>query len=526
MTTSPYFSIVTPVFNPPIKAFRDCADSVAQQVCSDWEWILVDDGSTDPEVIQALGLIEMNPQVTVIRRENNGGIVAASNDGINAVRGQFIALLDHDDLLTTDALETVQKLLIENPDVDYVYSDEDKVNEDGHFFGHFSKPRFSPERLRGQNYCCHFSVLRTSLAQQLGGFREGFDGSQDYDLFLRVTEQARAIAHIPKVLYHWRSIQGSASLDAEAKPYALIAAQKAVQEHLDRVGIPGTVETTPEFYLKTIRTLTQRPRVSIIIPTCGTDKRVWGRDMVLVETAVASIVQRSTYNDYEIIVVYDSHTPDHVLTQLSKIAGSRLVLAEYTKPFNFSEKINLGAVRATGDVLILLNDDTQIHSPDWIEGLVCFLEQSDVGMVGPKLLLEDMRIQSAGHYYKNGAHNGAGGRAYREAGPFSVLTIPSERSGLTMACVAIRRKVFELLGGLCTEFPGAYNDVDFGNKLNLYGYRMIWTPHVEVFHFESLTRDPEVSEPETLRIEDRWRSVVLSEDEYLPDFDSGLADIN
>jgi GT2 family glycosyltransferase len=247
--------------------------------------------------------------------------------------------------------------------------------------------------------------------------------------------------------------------------------------------------------------------------------------MVLVETAVASIVQRSTYNDYEIIVVYDSHTPDEVLTRLSKIAGSRLVLAEYTKPFNFSEKINLGAARATGDVLILLNDDTQIHSPDWIEGLICFLEQSDVGMVGPKLLLEDMRIQSAGHYYKNGAHNGASGYSYQEAGPFSVLTIPSERSGLTMACVAIRRKVFELLGGLCTEFPGAYNDVDFGNKLNLFGYRMIWTPHVEVFHFESLSRDPKVSAPETLRIENRWRSVLLSEDEYLPDFESGLVGI-
>jgi GT2 family glycosyltransferase len=214
-----------------------------------------------------------------------------------------------------------------------------------------------------------------------------------------------------------------------------------------------------------------------------------------------------------------------VLTKLTKIAGDRLVLAEYDKPFNFSEKINLGAVKATGDVLILLNDDTQIESPDWIEGLICFLEESDVGMVGPKLLLEDKRIQSAGHYFKNGAHNGASGSAYRESGPFSVLTIPAERSGLTMACVAIPRSVYEQVGGLCTEFPGAYNDVDFGNKLMMHGYRMIWTPYIEIFHFESLSRDPDVSDEEVQLIEDRWCSILNADDPYLPDFEAGLAGI-
>lgn len=525
MTTAPYFSIITPVFNPPINAFRDCVASVTQQTCSDWEWILVNDGGTDPEVMQILNSLESNPQVTIIRRAKNEGIVAASNDGIQASRGEFIALLDHDDQLTADALETVRELLVENSDIDYVYSDEDKVSEDGQYFGHFRKPRFSPERLRNQNYCCHFSVLRSSLVKELGGFREGFDGSQDYDLFLRITEQARAIAHIPKVLYHWRSVQGSTSLDADAKPYALIAAQKAVQEHLDRSGISGTVVTTPEFYLKTIRTLTKHPKVSIIIPTCGTSKRVWGRDMVLVETAVSSIMQRSTYDNYEIVVVYDSHTPPEILTRISNIAGTKLSLVEYTKPFNFSEKINLGAVRATGDILMLLNDDIQIESPDWIEGLIGFLQESDVGMVGPKLLLEDTRLQSAGHYFKIGAHNAASGSAYRENGPFSVLTMSAERSGLTMACVAIPRNVFEKVGGLCNEFPGAFNDVDFGNKLTMHGYRMIWTPHVEIFHFESLSRDPTVDDPEVLLLEERWGSVVLEDDHYLPDFESSLAGI-
>jgi len=517
----PRFSIVTPVFDPPLEAFRSCASSVLAQTEHDWEWILVDDCSTNPKVREELHLLAASSaRVTAIERLSNGGIVAASNDGIARAAGDFIVLLDHDDELTPNALHENSLVIDQHPTVDYLYSDEDKVNEAGVYYDSFSKPDWSPERLRGQNYCSHLSVLRTSLVREVGAFRPGFDGSQDYDLFLRVTEKARAIAHIPKVLYHWRTVAGSAALDPEAKPYALVAAQIAVQEHLNRVGISGTVETTPEFYLRTSRNLTRHPKVSIVIPTCGAAKRIWGRDMVLVETAVASIVERSSYSNFEIVVVYDTpRTTDSVLRNLREIAGKKLVEVPYGKTFNFSEKCNLGVVRSSGDIVILINDDTQVFSPDWIEGLITFFDEPDVGMVGPLLLLEDGRIQSAGHFYNLGAHNAAFGLSPNERGPFSVLTMPAERSGLTMACVAIPRHVFEEVGGLCVEFPRAFNDVDFGNKLDARGYRMIWTPHVALHHFESVSRDPSVEDDEIQALWGRWGSVVLGRDRFLPNFD-------
>ena len=522
---SPRFSIVTPVFDPPIDAFRACVASVLAQTCTDWEWILVDDCSTKADIRAELrSVAARSASIRLIERHSNGGIVASSNDGLAVASGEFVVLLDHDDELAPHALHENNMVIEEHPNVDYLYSDEDKIDEHGNHFGRFTKPDWSPERFRGQNYCSHLSVIRTSLIRDVGGFRPGFDGSQDYDLFLRVTEKARAIAHIPLVLYHWRTVQGSTALDPNAKPHALDAARRAVQEHLDRVGIAGQVETTPEFYLHTRRSLTRSPMVSIIIPTCGTESRIWGRTMTLVETAVASIVQRSTYQNYEIVVVYDTPiTPDSVLSNLSTIAGDSLVLVPYSKPFNFAEKCNVGVAHSSGDAVILLNDDTQILTPSWIEGLIGFLEEPDVGMVGPLLLLEDGRIQSAGHFFDgNGTHNAAFGHSASEKGPFSVLTIPAERSGLTMACVAIPRRVFELVGGISLDFPRAFNDVDFGNKLTLHGYRMVWTPHVKIHHFESVSRDPTVKREETKMLWERWGRIVLGRDPYLPFFDFAI----
>ena len=521
---SPRFSIVTPVHDPNSVSFDACARSVIEQTHSDWEWILVDDGSTDQEIKNRLKVLSSSHEsIKVVTRSSNGGIVAASNDGLANATGEFVVLLDHDDQLSIEALWEINQVIDQHPLVDYIYSDEDKVDADGVHFDHFSKPSWSPERLRGQNYCSHISVLRLALVQEVGGFRVGFEGSQDYDLILRVTERARAIAHIPKILYHWRADSGSTALDPDAKPYALDSAKKAVQEHLDRVGIRGTVECTPERYLRTRRELSDLPRVSIVIPTCGSRKRIWGRDMFLVETAVASIIERSTYSNFEIIIVHDQpSTPVCVLENLARIGGDKITLIPYEKPFDFADKCNLGVLHCDGNVIILLNDDTQIHTPDWIEGLICFFDESDVGMVGPLLLLEDGRIQSAGHFYNGGAHNAAFAHSANENGPFAVLTMPAERSGLTMACVAIPRRVFFEVGGVSLEFPRAFNDVDFGNKLDSLGYRMIWTPHVQIHHFESASRDPRVDVNEVTALWDRWGRVVLRRDKYLPSFDFAI----
>jgi len=522
----PRFSIITPVFDPPIKAFDACARSVFRQSYSDWEWILVDDGSTDREVLDYLRRLD-DPRVRVRTRHQNGGIVEASNDALNLASGEFIVLLDHDDLLANNALKRVDEVLSENPRIDYLYSDEDKVDDEGRFFDPFRKPAWSPERLRSQNYCCHLSVIRAELMRELGGFRTGYDGSQDFDLILRITERAQEIAHVPEILYHWRVVPGSTAGDAGAKPYAIEAARRAVSEHLDRLGIDADVTVTPDLYLKSTRRLSRCPLVSIIIPTCGSRKRVWGREAVLVETAVASIIQRSTYENYEIVIVYDDPlTPDDVIDRLRHIAGDRLRLVPYRKSFNFSEKCNLGVVSSSGEYVVLLNDDTSIQSPGWIEGLICYFVEPDVGMVGPKLLLEDGRIQSAGHFNKEGPNNVAFGHHADDRGPFSVLQIAAERSGLTMACTAIPRRIYNHVGGLSPEYPRAFNDVDFGNKLWLLGYRMIWNPHVVIHHFESATRNPSVSPKEIHRMWERWGYMVNGRDPFLPWFSSAIHGID
>ncbi len=523
--TSPRFSILTPVFNPPLDAFRSCAASVLAQTATNWEWVLVDDRSTDPAVGAMLAELAVDERVTVIHRAENGGIVAATNDALHAATGTFVAFLDHDDALTPDALDIVDEVLTADDEVDYVYSDEDKIGLDGVHCDRFRKPAWSPERLRAQNYCCHLSVMRRSLVVELGGLRSGFDGAQDWDLTLRVTEVARAIAHIPHVLYHWRMVIGSVATDIEYKPYALEAGRRAVAEHLQRVGIEADVAVTEHLYVDVRRRLTTRPKVSIIIPTNASRKRIWGQDVVLVEQCVASIAQRSTYEDYEILVVHDM-VDESVLARLEALAPGRIVAVPYDRPFNFSEKINLGALHSRGDRLLLLNDDTLVITPDWIEVLAAHLEASDVGMVGPKLLLADGRIQSAGHYFRFGAHHVAGELAGDDPGPFGCLTFPSERTGLTMACVMVPRALFSAVGGLATELPGAFNDIDFGNKLVEYGYRLIWTPHASLYHFESLSRDPTVPKEHIVRIYQRWGHLLDAPDRYLPWFSyqvNGLA---
>jgi len=514
---APRFSVLTPVYNPPVEAFEACAASVFAQTATNWEWVLVDDRSTDPAIGLLLDELAADERVRVIRRTENGGIVAATNDALHAAAGEFVAFLDHDDELTPDALAAVDEVLTADDTVDYVYSDEEKIDLGGTLCDRFRKPAWSPERLRAQNYCCHLSVMRRSLVLEVGGLRDGFDGAQDWDLTFRITEAARSIAHIPHVLYHWRMVVGSVAADIDYKPYALEAGRRAVAAHLERVGIAASVEITEFNFMAVRRRLTTRPRVSIIIPTNGTRRRVWGQDVALVEQCVASIAQRSTWDHYEIVIVHDM-IDEQILERLHRHAPGRVVAVPYDRPFNFSAKVNLGALRSTGDRLVLLNDDTFIDSPDWIEVLAAHLEELDVGMVGPRLLLADGRIQSAGHYNRFGPHHVAAGFSTEEIGPYGCLTFPGERTGLTMACVMMPRRLFEEAGGLDTKLPGAFNDVDFGNKLRHLRYRLIWTPHASVYHFESLSRDPSVPDSDFVHLYQRWGDELDAPDRYLPWF--------
>lgn len=503
----PKFSIVTPVYNPPAEALNACIASMKSQLFADWEWCLVDDKSTLPHVRKILDRAQAgDSRIRVMYRETNGGIVAASQDSLDMAVGEFIGLLDHDDALHANALKLVAKRLGTDPTIDYLYTDEDKIDENGLHYDFFRKPGWDKERLRGQNYCCHFSVFRSTLLDKVGGFRPGFDGSQDYDLILRATEQARSVAHIPEILYHWRCVPGSAAAEINAKPYAYDSGRRALEEHFKRSGIDATVEMKlPGHYQYRRRSLVSRPLVSIIIPTRGDRKRVWGISTCLIANAIESILNSSTYENIEIIVVNDVNPDGSSIHSFDLPNDSRITVIKYKKAFNFSDKCNVGFLASHGDVVIMLNDDTQVITPDWIEQLLGHLEDPEVAMVGPMLLLEDGRIQSAGHCNKpTPSHIGSGesGDAY---GMWGMYTISRSLAGLTAACVAIRRSVYSQLGGFSLDYPINFNDVDFCFKVLDAGYRIIWTPMARLYHFESMTRVPHVSQDEISALERRWK---------------------
>jgi len=513
----PLFSIVTPVYDPPVTVLRDTIESVLAQQFQDWELILVDDCSPNPVVREVLrAYAARDPRIRVFERADNGHIVAASNDGVDAARGEFIVLLDHDDQLTPNALKRNAAAIQQHEDVDYLYSDEDKVDKEGRHYDLFRKPDWSPERLRGQNYACHLSVLRADLVREVGRFHEGYDGSQDHDLILRVTEQARRVVHIPEVLYHWRTIPGSAAADVDAKPYAAVAGRNAVQHHLDRLGIEASVDHGPHPGLYTIsRRLDPARRVSIVIPTRGSVGQIWGIRRVFVIEAVRSALAHTEHENLEVVVVHDADTPPGVLAELREVAGDRLVLVEFPEPFNFSRKMNTGVLHSTGDRVVFLNDDIEVRSERWLEELVAPLDEESAGMTGAKLYFGNDTIQHAGHRYDHGHYQHIAIYQPRSSvGEFGVLAINREVSGVTAACAAMRREVFDEIGGFAEVLPVNFNDVDLSYKVRRSGRRVVVLASCELFHFESRTRERIVDDWERQIVHNRWGRPVI--DAFVP----------
>ncbi len=528
--TEPLFSIVTPVYNTPLDILRSTIGSVLAQTCADWELILVDDCSPDPAVRDVLReAAASDARIRVIERAANGHIVVASNDGVAAARGTFLALLDHDDLLVPEALERVKQVIDKVPDVDYVYSDEDKIDDQGEHFDRFYKPTWSPERLRGHMYTCHFSVLRMTCVREVGGFHEGAEGSQDHDLALRVTEIARRVVHIPDVLYHWRVIPGSAAGDQEAKPYAWHAGRRVVQAHLDRVGIDGTVELGPTRGTYRIhRRLDPAVRVSVIIPTRGTDALVWGERRVFVVEAVRSLLARAGHENLEIVVVHDAQTPDRVLSELRRVAAEALQLVPFDRPFNIAEKCNLGVVASHGEVVLLLNDDIEITGDGFVTQLVAPLFEEGVGMTGGNLELADGTVQHGGVVLDDrlAVMFGDGERSVNHVAPLlvrnsqrsmvgSAMVVNRETSAVTGACLAITRRLYDEVGGVSEAFPSNFGDVDLSLKVADAGYRILWIAAATAYHFEAQTRrNPTVKNYEVRRLTRRW--TLPHHDPYLP----------
>ena len=509
MAAGPRFSILTPVYETPEPILRAMLNSVAAQRCDNWELCLVDDGSTEPHVGEILArAARADPRIRVRRRESNGGIVAASNDALAMAGGEFVALLDHDDELHRDALARVERAIEAEPEADYVYTDEDKIDEAGRHSAPFFKPDWSPERMRTQMYSCHLSVLRRSLVEQVGGFDPEFEGSQDWDLVLKATERARRVLHVPKVLYHWRMLQSSAAGGGEAaKPWAFEAGRRAVQAHCERIGMPARVErddADPGVYHLEPE-LRERPPVSIVIPTAGTVREVRYERVVLLEHCLRSIVERSSYDDYEIVVVAGEEVDGAMLDGLGEIAGERLRVVRDERPFNYSARIDRGAAHAEGEHLLLLNDDVEVATPNWIERLVMYSAMDGVGAVGARLILEDGRIQHAGVEFENGL---PGHPYHGYAGEFpgysNNVRIARDCLAVTAACLMTRRELFEELGGFTTLLPLNYNDADYCLKAFSRGRRIVYDPDTVLVHFESSSRSSEVEDWEKEWLQDRW----------------------
>jgi GT2 family glycosyltransferase len=524
---APRFSILTPVYETPADVLRSMLRSVRRQGFRDWELCLVNDASSEPHVVAQLEAAQRrDPRIRLQRRAENGGIVAASNDALAMARGEFVALLDHDDLLHPDALELVAAALDREPEADYLYTDEDKIDRRGLHTGPFCKPDWSPERMRTQMYTCHFSVLRRSLVEEVGGFDPEFEGSQDWDLVLRVTERARKVVHVPRVLYHWRAIATSAAGGGDPKPWAFEAGRHAVQAHCDRIGLQAQVERDEEvpgvYHLHPA--LTSEPLVSIVIPTNGQRREVRYQKVTLVEHCVRSIVESSTYANFEIVCVTDAETDPAVIAALTAAAGDRLRVVPYDGEFNFSAKINLGAAHSEGGLLLLLNDDTEVLSPDWLERLVMYAQHPGIGAVGARLLWEDGRLQHAGVLFENGGLPGHIYRGFRGEykGYSNNAHLAQNYLAVTGACMMTPAAAFEQVGGLSTTLPINYNDVDYCLKLRTKGLRVVYDPDTVLYHFESSSRSSEVEDWEKQALVDRWLPLTAVDPSTSPYLRHGL----
>lgn len=483
----PLISILIPTYNIGEAYLNECIDSVLNQSYDNFEICIADDASKNKETLDTLKKLEKkDKRIKIKYRKENGHISKATNDALSLAKGEFIALLDDDDVLSPNALYEMVKALNENKKLDFVYSDEDKLDVDGVRCDPNFKPDWSPDTLLSLNYICHFTMIRKSLVEEVGGFEPGLEGAQDYDLFLKCTEKTENIYHIPKILYHWRKVEGSTSMTMSNKNYALERGKKAIENALKRRKINGIVEIDEKsLYYKVIYKYDKEPLISIIIPT---------RDyMDITKQCVDSIYDKTTYKNFEIIIANNQSKEKETLDFFDeyKKKHDNFRVVDCNINFNYSKINNMAIKKAKGEYIVLLNNDTEVITPEWLSIMVGYAMQKHVGAVGVKLLYpDDKTVQHGGVILGLG---GVASHAYIGAkrddfGIFGRLRVPYDYAANTAACLMVSKKKYDEVGGLEEKLEVAYNDIDFNIKLLKAGYYNVFLPNVELLHYESKSR--------------------------------------
>lgn len=520
----PKLSVVMPVYNVEKEWLQQCVASILAQAYPNWELCMADDASTDPNVKDWLtAYAEQDARIRVAFRSENGHISEATNTALALATGEFVVLVDNDDLLPPNAFYEVVKALNENPAYDLIYSDEDKIDLEGNRMDPAFKPDWSPDLLLGTNYISHLGVYRRCIVQEIGGFRKGYEGSQDYDLVLRFTEKTTAekIKHIPKILYHWRMVPSSTAVDQSTKSYAFEAGLKAVQDALVRRGIKGTAKHGAANGLYDVYyDIGEQEKVSIIIPT-----KNGYQDLA---RCLHSIVEKTTYTNYEILIA-DNGSTDANMQQLYQTFQEKLAdrfqVLHLEMPFNFSVINNEAAKKASGAYLLFLNNDTEVITPDWLTLMVSFAQQERIGCVGAKLLYPNHTMQHAGIILGLGGAAGHSHYGYPrgDLGYFGRLAINVDYAAVTAACLLMKTQDFWTVGGFDEELTVAFNDVDLCLKVLALGKNNVWLHEAELYHFESQTRGYDDKgakkkrfKQERAMMEERWGALIANDPYYNP----------
>lgn len=520
--SQPKISIVMPVYNVDEIWLKKCINSILKQYYGNWELCIADDCSTKKHIRPLLeSYRKKDPRIKVVYRTENGHISRATNSALELVTGEFVALMDNDDELPPWALYEVVKCINQHPDADLIYSDEDKLDTNGERTDPHFKPDWSPESFLSSNYISHLGVYRKTILDQIGGFRPGYEGAQDYDLALRFTEQTDHIYHIPRILYHWRIIEGSTSMGASQKNYAYLAGKKALEDAVKRRGYRAMVEEVEDVPYYNVNFQPNRDSlISIIIPT---------RDKAdVLRRCLESIYEKTTWKNYEIIVV-DNNSEEKATFRLfeeyQKKENFKVLRMEI--PFNYSKLNNAAVKEAKGDLILLLNNDVEVITEDWLERMAGEAQRKEIGAVGAKLYYPNDTVQHAGVVLGvGGVANHAFATAVKaDAGYHARLRIRFNYSAVTAACLMVRREVYDQVGGLEEELQVAFNDVDFCLKILKAGYRNLMVPDAELYHYESLSRGPEDNPEKMARflreikyMEDHWNDLLKNDPCYSPNF--------